>query len=91
MLRRLGAMAAAPDAPPAFSREARAVAPPPPAEAVFQLRPAEPSTGPGPFSAPMTSAAAPSAPPNEAAPVPFETDAALRSALATLQRMTARG
>ncbi|MEI6641040.1 MAG: hypothetical protein WCL10_03325 [Novosphingobium sp.] len=108
ILRRLGAIAAAP-APIApvpaapletahmpFSRPVRVEAAPAPVDPVVPLRPAEPSAGPGPFAAPAARAAASPAQPAPAAspaevPVPFETDAALRSALATLQRMTARG
>jgi hypothetical protein len=108
ILRRLGAIAAAP-APIApvpaaplegahmpFSRPVRVEPAPAPVDPVVPLRPADPSAGPGPFAAPAARAAASPAQPAPAAspaevPVPFETDAALRSALATLQRMTARG
>lgn len=90
ILRRLGAMAAgdmsgeaiAPAATaPLFSRPA-SVAAPAPTEAVVPLRPAQPVAA---------AFAPPAAPAPSASPATPETDEALRSALATLQRMTARG
>lgn len=89
ILRRLGAIAAGDlsgealgtaSATPLFSRPAP-VAVPAPTEAVVPLRPGQPvSTAFAPSAAPAPSAAA----------APLATDEALRSALATLQRMTAR-
>lgn len=90
ILRRLGAMAAgdmsseaiAPAASaPLFSRPG-SVAAPAPTEAVVPLRPAQPVAA---------AFAPPAAPAPSASPATPETDEALRTALATLQRMTARG
>lgn len=90
ILRRLGAMAAGDfggegDAPaataPLFSRPGPAAAPAP-TEGVDPLRPAQPVAA---------AFAPPAAPAPSASPATPETDEALRSALATLQRMTARG
>lgn len=98
ILRRLGALAAgdadpAADQAPLFSRPARIVLPTGPAEAVVPLHAVD--AAPEPVSPRGPAAFAPpspgSAPAGAAAPVPFEADDALRSALATLQRMTARG
>jgi hypothetical protein len=98
ILRRLGALAAgdadpAADQAPLFSRPARIVLPTDLADAVVPLHAVEASAapvsqrGPAAFAAPAPG----SAPTGAAIPVPFEADDALRSALATLQRMTARG
>ncbi|MBX9886113.1 MAG: hypothetical protein K2X68_14205 [Novosphingobium sp.] len=87
ILRRLGAMAAGDltgeagtiaETAPLFSRPAP-VAAEAPSEAVVALRPAAPAFAPPAMTSPPGAAA------------PLETDEALRSALATLQRMTARG
>ncbi|WP_421850036.1 hypothetical protein [Novosphingobium sp.] len=89
ILHRLGAIAAGDlsgealntaSATPLFSRPAP-VAAPQLAEAVVPLRPAQPGTAA--FAPPAASV-------SSAAAAPLETDEALRSALATLQRMTAR-
>ncbi len=84
ILRRLGALAAGDstsseaDAAPAPRQFTRPVSVAAPVEAVVPLRPAEPAA-PAPTAAVAALASQPDA------------DAALRSALATLQRMTARG
>lgn len=88
ILRRLGALAAGEPRSEAtsvarFSRPAESPAASPAAEPVVPLPLPEASANP---------AAGPAVPQAEAgASVPFEADEALRSALATLQRMTARG
>ena len=84
IMRRLGAVAAqgpGESAPAPFSRPAQAlVQVAEPADAVVPMRQPE---------SPVRSFAAPAAP--TAAPASLETDEALRTALATLQRMSARG
>ena len=88
ILRRLGAMAAgdltggaesAATGAPLFTRTAVAPVSAAPTDAVVSLRPTEPAFAPPVSPAPSATAA------------PLESDEALRSALATLQRMSARG
>ena len=88
ILRRLGAMAAgdltggaesAATGAPLFTRPAAAPVSAAPTDAVVSLRPTEPAFAPPVSPAPSATAA------------PLESDEALRSALATLQRMSARG